>query len=58
MTVHVRQLFTNTLATLHAPGKQAFDLLVVPNTVEDKQVKWSQAFPRAIKDHTCIELVL
>ena len=58
MTFFVMQLLTNNLATLHAPRNQTLDVLVVPNTVEDKHVERGQALPRAVEDLGCIELVL
>ena len=58
ITYDLTTIIKDNLATLNAPGNHMLDLLVVPSTVEDKHVKWGQTFPRAIKDHSCIELVL
>ena len=46
------------LITFQVPWEQALDLLVVPNTMEDKHIEWSQAFPWPVKDHRCIEFLL
>ena len=38
----------------NVPRKQALHLLVVPDAVEDKHVKWAKAAPGAIEDLRCL----